>query len=237
VASGKLPDGLDFKEGLLTGVSSAAGVYPLELQIRSADRTVAKIFNLVVRGANLAGKAAMVLTNVRETNVAARDSMWLTVPYSLYANTVDVIRDAKNIGDGSTFYSVDGAHSPKIDYYGYEWAEPFNISLIGFHTGAMEENSGWFTSLHVQYQDENGVWKPVNNLLKSPTLLSGDEPFNKAHFVEYLLAFEPISTRAVRIFGDAGNAKHWYSKSSYFTSISELTVHGNLPGYKQLAEH
>lgn len=232
--SGDLPADLKFSNGRLTGIPEESGLFPLTIKVRSGDKELTHNYVLIARDRNLASDAVKILSNVSETNVAARDSMWLSVASSLYSNQVSVINDGIRFGDGSVFYSIDDTHAPKIDYYGYEWNDLQNIGLIGFNTGSMEENGGWFTDLIVQYIDEQGNWKPVQNLKIIPELLDGDKPFNKAHFVEYLLAFEPVTTKAIRIIGNAGNAPHWFSRPSYFTSISELTVHSILPGFEKL---
>jgi len=86
----------------------------------------------------------------------------------------------------------------------------------------------------VQYRNDDGTWIAVENLVVSPGLVRGNQPHNKPHFVEYLLAFEPVKTTAIRMTGDAGGSKHWYSKPAFFTSISELSVHGQLPDHKNL---
>jgi hypothetical protein len=61
-------------------------------------------------------------------------------------------------------------------------------------------------------------------------------PFNKAHFVEYLLAFRPVKATAVRMFGEAAHVTPWKGKKSYFTSITELGAYGPLPGYETLKQ-
>ncbi len=233
--SGELPAGLRFDDGKISGVASEPGVFPVAVRLASADdQEITQTVKLVVRAANLALSADKVLSNVRKTDTAWRDEMWLTVPHSLYADDVEVMRDGKRLGDGSTFYSIAGDSNPKQDFYGFEWAQPQSIGLLGYHTGAVEENGGWFTSLNVEYRDSNGAWTPVDGLLLSPPLPGGRLPFNKPHFVEYLLAFRPVTTTAIRIIGDAGGARHWRSKRTYFTSISELSVHGPLPRYEFL---
>jgi hypothetical protein len=160
--------------------------------------------------------------------------MWLTVGYSLYANSVNVINDGVRLGTGSTFYSITDDLGEKVDYYGYEWDELKKIGLMSYHLGSMEESGGWFTSLNVEYRDTNGKWKSVDDLIVLPDLLPNTEPFNKAHFVEYLMAFQPVETTAIRIIGEAGTAEHWHNKPYRFTSISELSIHGPLPDYKSL---
>jgi hypothetical protein len=80
----------------------------------------------------------------------------------------------------------------------------------------------------VEYQDEKGRWKSVKNLSINPPLMPGKERFNKPHFVEYLLDFQPVKTKAIRVIGDAGAVKHWTGIFTHFTSLTELSVHGPL---------
>ena len=233
--SGDLPEDLQILDGRLSGVASAAGVFPVTLQLAASDRQeISKRVKLVVREPNLARAAASILSSVGNTDTARRDAMWLTVPRSLYADRVEIIRDGKRVGDGSTFYSIQDHGNPKRDYFGFEWAQPQLVGLLAYHTGSVEENGGWFTSMGVEYRASDGNWKAVDGLLISPPLPPGPLPFNKPHFVEYLLAFRPVTTTAVRIIGDAGGTDHWRSPRTHFTSISELSVHGPLPRYELL---
>lgn len=235
VLRGDLPGNLRMLESRISGVPSAPGVFPIALQLTAGNgQQISKALKLVVRSPNLAQSARSVLSSVSKTDTARRDEMWLTVPHSLYADQVDVIRDGNRLGDGSTFYSIEDHGNPKLDFFGFEWSQPQLVGLLGYHTGAVEESGGWFTSLNVEYRDSDGNWKPVDGLLTSPPLAPGPLPFNKPHFVEYLLAFRPVTTTAIRIIGDAGGADHWRSGRTNFTSISELSVHGPLPGYELL---
>lgn len=234
VLSGSFPEGMQFQDGRLSGTATSEGVYLVELQVKQGRNKISREFKLVVRGKNLAPTAGKILSNVRRTDTKKRDAMWLTVGRSLYADDVDVIRDGRRLGDGSTFYSISSDPSKEVDYYGYEWDGPQTIGLLGYHTGSMEENGGWFTALKVEYRDKNGYWEPVDDLLITPSLLPGEKPFNKPHFVGYLLAFKSVQTAAIRMIGNAGAAKHWYSKFTHFTSITELSVHGQLPDYEIL---
>jgi hypothetical protein len=151
-------------------------------------------------------------------------------PTPLYAESVEVIRDGVLRGEGSTFYSITTEDAPRLDHYGYEWSEPQTLGLLAYHSGAVEENGGWFTSLGVEYRDREGAWVGARGLRVEPSLPPGNAPFDKPHFLERLLAFEPVTTTAIRIRGAAGGAPHWHSKLTYFTSISELGAYGPLPG-------
>lgn len=225
VTKGEFPQGLVFENGNITGTAEFSGIYPIELTVKKDDKQLSREFKLRVRSKNLASEATSVIANVKETDTSIRDSLWLSVPSSLYNNSVEAIRDGKAYGANSTFYSINSSHDPKIDYYGYEWFEKKEISLISYHTGSIEEMGGWFTSLNVQYQNEAGLWTNVSDIKITPGLIPGNQPFNKPHFVEYMLSFDPVKTKAIRIIGDAGGAPHWYSRDIYFTSISELSVY------------
>jgi hypothetical protein len=236
IESGSVPAGLRFADGKLSGTAKSAGVYPVVAELTdSSGKSLSRPIKLVVRTRNLAPAAAKVLSNVETTDTAVRDAMWLSVPSSLYAPQIqDVIRDGKRLGNGSTFYSITASGERKEDYYGFEWNQTQTIGLLGYHGGSVEENGGWFTSLRVEYRDAQGEWRPVQGLLISPPLAPGNEPYNKPHFVEYLLAFPAVETKAIRMIGQAGGARHWHSKLTYFTSISELSVHGALPRHEHL---
>ena len=134
----------------------------------------------------------------------------------------------------AAYYGIQDHGNPKRDFFGFEWAQPQIVGLLACHTGSVEENGGWFTSLGVEYRASDGSWKAVDGLLISPALPAGPLPFNKPHFVEYLLAFRPVTMTAVRIIGDTAGTDHWRSTRTHFTSISELSVHGPLPRYELL---
>lgn len=233
--SGRLPKGLRLNGGRIAGTAESAGIYRITLRVTDArGRRAEAALKLVVRPRNLAPAAAKVLASVEETDAALRDKMWLTVPRSLYAPRVEaIIRDGRTLGNGSTFYSIGSAERGE-DFYGYEWRESQKLGLVAFHAGSVEENGGWFTSLRVEYRAANGGWAPAEELLVSPPIPSGDQPFNKPHFIEYLLAFKPVETKAIRIIGQPGRADHWRNSPARFTSITELAVYGPLPNYQDL---
>jgi hypothetical protein len=109
---------------------------------------------------------------------------------------------------------------------------------------------GWFNSLNVEYRDAKNEWQPVKDLVISPSLPKLQSPekepknkFNKPNFVEYLLAFKPVKTTAIRMIGEAAEVDHWSIQwpdkpsrvcVSHFTSITELSVYGPLPRYELL---
>lgn len=227
--AGKLPVGLTFTKGKLTGVPTTPGYSKITLQLDNGKEKITHDFNLLVRGTNFAPTADTILANVRQLNELVLDSCWYTFGKSMYAKNVEVINDGKIDGPGSVFYSLAAkANIPKVDYYGYGWKTPQKISMMALHTGCLEEFGGWFTSLNVQYLNDAGKWTPVENTSITPPLPETDIVFFQPHFAEYVISFDPVETKAIRIIGDAKIQDHWnkYTKQvSGFTSITELSVY------------
>lgn len=227
--SGKLPAGLRFDKGRLTGTPQYPGKYTIELALDNGRTTLTKSINLLVRSANIAPRADTIYCNVRELNEAVLDSCWYTFGKPMYARSVNVINDGVVNGEGSVFYTLAGmSNIPKVDYIGYGWNKPETISMIGLHIGCMEEFGGWWSSLNIQYQDEEGKWKPVEKITCTPEFAKSDVVFFQPHFVEYIMEFAPVTTKAIRLIGDTKIEKHWhkYTKNvSGFTSVTEMSVY------------
>jgi len=229
LVSGTLPAGILFTNGKITGIPTTPGYSKVTLQLDNGNEKIARDFNLLVRGTNIAPTADTILANVRELNEKVLDSCWYTFGKPMYAKNVKVINDGKSSGEGSVFYSLAAKTKiPKVDYYGYGWKTPQKISMMALHTGCLEEFGGWFTSLNVQYQNEAGKWTPVEKTSITPPLPETDIVFFQPHFVEYVISFDPVETKAIRIIGDAKIEGHWnkYTKQvSGFTSVTELSVY------------
>jgi hypothetical protein len=229
LVSGTLPEGLTFSKGKITGIPSVGGYSKITLQLDNGKDKISREFNLQVRSANIAPTADTILANVRHLNTKVLDSCWYTFGKSMYAKEVDVINDGKTTGAGSVFYSLAAKTKiPKVDYYGYGWETSQKISMLALRTGCLEEFGGWFTSLNVQYMNEAGQWVPVENISFVPALPETDVVFYQPHFVEYVISFNTVETKAIRIIGDAKIQDHWnkYTKQvSGFTSVTELSVY------------
>lgn len=229
LVGGELPRGVSFDNGKLSGTPLVPGKYQITVQLDNGKKFLKKDFELLVRNKNIAAEASTVIANVNALNEVVIDSCWITFGKSMYAKTPEVIRDGKFNGTGSVFYSLAAkAKIPKVDYYGYEWKDEQNIDMLAFFTGGMEEFGGWFTSLNVQYKNEEGKWVPVEHTTSNPPLPKTDIVFFQPHFVEYVISFAPVKTKAIRIIGDAMIQDHWnkYTKKvSGFTSITELSVY------------
>ncbi|PKP52176.1 MAG: ADP-ribosylglycohydrolase family protein [Bacteroidetes bacterium HGW-Bacteroidetes-1] len=227
--SGEIPAGLFFDKGRLTGVPQKAGTYKIVLRIDNGKENITRTFDLLIRPKNIAVVADTIYANVRQLNERVLDSCWYTFGKSLYAKDVSVINDGIISGHGTVFYSLAAkAKLPKVDYYGYGWNEPQDISMIVFNTGGMEEFGGWFNSLNVQYLTEDGRWVSAQKTTVSPALPASTVVFIQPHNAEYILDFKAVKTKGIRIIGDAAIQDHWnkYTKLiSGFTSITELSVY------------
>ena len=228
MVDGTLPEGLSMKGSRLSGTTSAKGDYPITLSLSDGRNTITKEFTLVVRGSNLAPKAAEILALTRQTNVAVLDSCWTTIPASYRANTVDVINDGILGGPGASFYSLaEKSTAPRQDFFGYRWAEPVTTDMVAFHYGCLEEFGGWYSRFHAEYLDSEGNWKALESRI-SPALPESDIVFIQPHNGEYLLRFPAVTTTAIRIIGDDMVQDHWhkYTKNvTSFISITELQVY------------
>lgn len=225
---GTLPEGIVFDKGRITGTPVNAGVYPVVLELYGLGKTIQREFILHVHSENIALKADSVIANVRTLNDAVLDSCWYTFGKSLYAKSVDVINDGKISGPGSVFYSLAAkARLPKVDYYGYYWHNARTTNQIALFTGGMEEFGGWFTSLNVQYLDDDGMWTAVKNQNITPALPAHSPVFFQPHYARYFISFDPVTTKGIRIIGDAVVQDHWNKYTRYvssFTSVCELCV-------------
>ncbi|MEB2364142.1 MAG: ADP-ribosylglycohydrolase family protein [Bryobacterales bacterium] len=228
IVKGRLPQGLALTNGAITGVTEDhTGFYPVTVQARSGSEALQRDMTLLVRGPNLAVKAARVLAPVPVADLSLRKLLNIDTPPTTFSGSPEVIRDGRRTGEGATFLSLGAGFTPRTDAYGYEWRQPQIIGLLAFSTGFIEETSGWFTALNIEYQDANGAWVPVKDFQCNPPFSDGNDPVAKTHFAEYLLSFAPIETRAIRISGPVGSAG---KNQPLFTSISELGVYSPLPG-------
>lgn len=230
IASGSLPNGMKLNPatGQISGTPSASGKYKVTVSVSSSGKSAKRECALLVHGPNLAPAADEILANVKQTDTELRDSLWLVVGKPMYASSVEVIRDGRRYGEGESFFSLIKDKADSNDFYGYRWNSPQRVGLILFHTGVIEENSGWFTTLNVEYQDSSGQWKPVSNFKISPSLPSDNDPYDKPNFADYWINFDPVESTAVRIIGNAGGTKHWRNPELHFTSVSELEVYAPL---------
>lgn len=229
LVSGKLPNGIIFNRGQLSGIPEVPGHYPVKLSLSDGNHTLEKNFDILVKSPNIAPMADTIYTTVRKVNMNVLDSCWTTFGYPIYALDIKAINDGRTRGEHSVFYSLAAkSNNPKMDYFGYGWNKPHNIGMLTFNGGCLEEFGGWFSDLFVQYQDQDGHWRNVKGLSSSPKLPDTDIVFFQPHYASYILEFEPVMTRGIRIVFDDKVQTHWekYTKNvSSFISVTEIEVH------------
>lgn len=229
LVGGTLPEGLTFDGGTLRGTPRKAGRYPVRLRLSDGRKALEKEFELLVRGRNIAPEADTLYANVRTLNEAVLDSCWYTFGKPMYARSVEVIRDGVKQGEGAVFYSLAAASDlPKMDWFGYGWAQPRTVDMVCVNMGCLEEFGGWFTGLWVQYLGENDRWHDAGPVRSTPALPATDIVFFQPHFAEYVLEFAPVTTRGLRVVFECKVQDHWhkYTKNvSSFISLTELSVY------------
>ena len=170
--------------------------------------------------------AQRIIAPLQAADLSLRKLLVIDSPPTLFSPTVEVIRDGRRWGDKASFLSIGAGSAPRIDHYGYEWSRPRRIGLVSFTSGFLDDATGWFADLRVEYRDDRGDWRAVRNMDVDPPFPSGPGPYNKAHFAEYLFRFDAVDTSAIRIAGEVGADGGLVKDPPRFTSISELAVYG-----------
>ena len=222
LSGGSLPPGLVLDGNEITGTPMQTGLYRFEVLVSSGEAERRGDFAIRVHGENLASSATGILHNGIDGIEAVRDGQVVENP------DIEVIRDGTR--RGQTYYNRAPDARPRVNYYGYAWDEPQTVSTLVYNPGMPEEWGGWFTSLEVQYQDEAGEWRTVQLLSIEPGLDFDNSQWLKGAYIDQSLAIEPVTTRAIRIIGDAGgieqDARNGGEKRHY-TAISELAVYAD----------
>lgn len=100
--------------------------------------------------------------------------------------------------------------------------------MLVLDMGCLEEFGGWFTSLNIQYLENDGHWYDVGKFKSTPALPETDIVFFQPPFAQYVLEFPAVKTKGIRVLMDAKVQEHWhkYTKNvSSFISITELGVY------------
>lgn len=205
---GKLPPGLSLHMDRLVGRPSKAGDYTLKVVMRDGREpsyvTTARDLSLLVLGENLAPAAEVIAA--------------VTQPTGGGAKTLSVINNRVRSGEGQSYDSFDGENSAEEDWYGLLWDSPQRLSRLRYVQGALFNNGGAWRSLTVQYLGPDGAWREAEGVRVEPLYLDNDrqEPF--CGFWPYMLTFDSVETKGIRIYGKPGG-------SARFTSIAELEAY------------
>lgn len=208
---GNVPEGLKIENGNLSGTPTKVGKYLFSLSAKSGKETQSQSIKMRVLNKNIAKTASRVLFNENATD-----------------KNIEIIRNGKT---DKTYYSIRKSVEQEIDHYGYIWTNEQTISALIYNCGVPHEYGGWFTSFAVQYQKTDGNWEKVNRLQLYPEMNLENNQWLKPNFVDYLISFEPVKTKGIRIIGMSGgiekDAANAHLGMQYYTAISELKVFEN----------
>ncbi len=140
-------------------------------------------------------------------------------PYGAGAPDPEVIRDRDwpPLGGYAITRQYDTTHDAAQgldDWIGYTFPEPMVIDRVTFQEGQHFPHGGWFDSLWVEYFD-GSQWRPVSSLVSDPPYPGN----NGINFETFVMSFQPVEARGVRIRGVPGGEHR-------FVSVAELRVRG-----------
>jgi glucose/arabinose dehydrogenase len=149
----------------------------------------------------------------------------LSPPHPLGSGNLDpeVIRDgdAPPLGTSDPLRQYDTTHNGDQgaqDWIGYDLGVVRELRSVVFQEGLEFADGGWFTSLGVEVFD--GVaWSAVSGLAVAPLYGGADGQ----GFDTWLVSFDPVSARGVRLIGAPGGA-------GGFVSVAELRVFASALG-------
>ena len=199
-------NGPGLQDGAIVFNPQEPGLFPVSVRARRGDQTRERTWQIRVHGRNLAPLADHVIYSRSETE-----------------DDIELIRDGRP--RDATYYSRPDKDSAWQNYYGYHWDEPQTISTLVLNPGLPEEFGGWFTSLKVQFQSADGDWQDATLKSISPPMNFDPTQWLKGAFIDHSLSIEPVTTRAIRIIGDAGGIERDERTGGgvrYYTPISEL---------------
>jgi hypothetical protein len=209
LAEGSLPDDLERSKNKIQGTPSETGRFDVQIAVTSERGTRQGSFTINVYGENLARTADHIIHNESPSK-----------------DNIELIRDGETRGE--TYYNRAPDKNPRINYYGFHWDSPQTLSTVVFNPGLPEEWGGWFTSLEVQYKDQGGRWKTATIHSLNPAMSFENTQWLKGAYIDHTFSIEPVTTRAIRIIGDAGgieqDARNGGERRLY-SAISELSVY------------
>ncbi|TLU66846.1 ADP-ribosylglycohydrolase family protein [Thalassotalea litorea] len=219
IVEGSLPEGVTLKDNRIFGVSGKTGIFQVTIQGVTPGMTNRQTYTLSIHSKNLAPEAEAVIHNDKE--------------YQQLDDEIFLIRDGKRglrdgLSQGDTFYSAPQAKAPaSADTYGYRFKTAQEISTLLFNPGYVKEDSGWFTSIHVQYLDNQQEWQDVKALNITPRLELHNNKYLQGKVIDHLVRFQPVSTTAIRIQGIPGGTQPDDPEQHkvFQSAISELSVH------------
>ena len=156
------------------------------------------------------------------------DKMWITVAKNIFSKDVSVINDGKIYGNNSVFYSINSKKIYKKTFMDIHGMILKQFLKLFFQQEQWRKMGVGFKNLNIEYLNEKGRWRRILKPVEiTPKFDKTNNFVNKAHYMNYLIQFDEIKTKGIRINGDAGGGDHWHedSKDYFFTSIAELAIY------------
>lgn len=125
-----------------------------------------------------------------------------------------------NLDRVRTYDTYDGQNAGSgYDWYALHFPEPLMVNCIEMTMGYPHCDGGWWTSLNVEYQEDEGApWQPVKELDITPPYPLDDTPVGRRPYEKHTLTFQSVLVRALRLIGCPGGCAH-------HTSLARIAVY------------
>lgn len=120
---------------------------------------------------------------------------------------VGFILEGPEIGRYNEWYDTyQSVISPDPDWYGLQFPEETLLNTLYFMHGPFYVTGGWWTSLALQFKNDEGEWIDVPDFDLSPSYDFGDHRGSRRPFETYQLRFPTIETCGIRLYGRPGGS-------------------------------
>lgn len=205
---GELPPGIDLENSKLVGIPEKIGDFSFKVLAINGEESDTISVNITIRSINLAPKASAIIFSDSD-----------------FKEELEIMRDGSV---DETFYSDKSKNQKTVDFNGYRWEHPKTITALTFNNGVPDEFGGWFTSFDVEYLEEDGSWKEVNDLKVFPEMNLENKQWLKPSLMAFNIEFSPVSATAIRVVGNSGGIREDGAPDDsdihYYTTIAELKV-------------
>jgi AraC-like DNA-binding protein len=127
-----------------------------------------------------------------------------------------------------TYDTYDGLNaSDGLDWYALTFVQAERVNCVEMTMECPNRDGGWWTSLWVEWwDDERHTWVQANNLTITPPYNFADVPYSRRPYETHVLTFDRVTTRSLRLIGQAGGLAH-------FTSLSYIAVYNHDSTHRQ----
>jgi len=166
---------------------------------------------------NLAAQAGVIVTTSMPNPLGngAHSPIVLLNDNHIYLNN----RPLSDFQYALSYDTYDGQNKAAMpDWYALTLPQRTQFNCIEMTTGFVYADGGWWTTLSVEIQIEDGEWLAVQNMEFHPRYSYIDKPYYRRPFESYALTFERVNARAVRLIGQPGGR-------AQFTSMGRIALY------------